>query len=273
MRNIFTNIQQNNIMKVYINSDDTREIAQNTQEKLIEISNDLEIEVVNNINDADIIISIGGDGTFLKSSKISTGKPIVGINTGTLGYLTEVLPKNIKKALQDILDGNYEIEERMMLEGELIKSNGDILKIPESLNEIAISKNAFGIIRFDAIVNGKLINSYTADGMLVCTPTGSTAYNFSCGGPIADPTVHIMTLTPIAPHTILNRSVILSDDSIVELKITELREDTTSYVLYDGKPIELFCGDVVRIKKSDKITKIIKLDNKSFIDDIHENIN
>ncbi|MBQ2666347.1 NAD(+)/NADH kinase [Methanobrevibacter sp.] len=260
-------------MKAYINADDTRQIALDTKQKVIEIFKELKIEITNDINDADMIISIGGDGTFLKSARLSTGKPIVGINTGTLGYLTEISPINIKKAFTNILDGKYHIEDRIMLEGEVIKKNGDVIKIPESLNEIAISKNAFGVVRFDAIINGKLINSYTADGILVCTPTGSTAYNLSCGGPIVDPTANILTLTPIAPHTVLNRSVILSKDSTVEIKITELRENTSSYVVYDGISMEVFSGDVIRIKKSYKITKIIKLEERSFIDNIRENIN
>ena len=149
---------------------------------------------------------------FLKTAKL-TDKPIIGVNTGTLGYLTEVNPDNLKDALGDLSDGNYHVEERMMLEGKLIKANGESMKIPESLNEIAILKNVNGVVRFDAIVNDRLINSYTADGILVCTPTGSTAYNLSCGGPIADPTAEILTLTPIAPHTVINRSIVLSKDS------------------------------------------------------------
>ena len=160
----------------------------------------------------------------------------------------------------------------MMLEGEIVKATGEVIKIPESLNEIAISKNTFGVVRFDAVVNNKLINSYTADGILICTPTGSTAYNLSCGGPIVDPTANIITLTPIAPHTILNRSIILSDDSVVEIKITELRANTSSFVLYDGNPIEIVSGDVVRIKKSDRIIKLIKFEDRNFIDTIREKI-
>ena len=159
-----------------------------------------------------------------------------------------------------------------MVEGEIVKPSGEVIEIPPALNEIGISKNAFGVVRFDVLVNEKLINSYTADGILVCTPTGSTAYNLSCGGPIVDPTAHILTLTPIAPHTVINRSIVLADDSTVEIKITELRENTTSYVLYDGHPLEVFSGDTVRIRKSDKITEIIKIENTSFIDTIRENI-
>lgn len=259
-------------MKIFVNSDE-REKTLKTRRKVLELSQMLDIEIAEDIGNCDIIISIGGDGTFLESSRLSCEKPIVGVNTGTLGYLTEISPENIEKAFKDIIDGNYYIEERMMIEGEVIRVNGDVKKIPPALNEIAISKRAFGVVRFDAIVNEKLINSYTADGILVCTPTGSTAYNLSCGGPIVDPTANIITLTPIAPHTILNRSIVLADDSVVEIEITELRDDTSSYVLYDGLPIEVCNSDKIRIRKSDKMTRIIKLENRSFIDNIRENIN
>ena len=259
-------------MKLFINYDKNNTKAIKTHDKLTKEAEKLNIDIINDINFADIIISIGGDGTFLKTARLSNQKEIIGINTGTLGYLTEITPENIETTLNYILSKKYYIEKRMMIEGEIIKSSGEVVKIPESLNEIAISKNTFGVVRFDAIVNKKLINSYTADGILICTPTGSTAYNLSCGGPIVDPTAHIITVTPIAPHTILNRSVILSDDSIVEIKITELRDNTSSYVLYDGIPIKIKNGDTVRIKKSDKVTNIIKLENRSFIDTIRENI-
>ena len=260
-------------MKIFINIDNHNEKAIKTKENLIKISNELDIEIIDEIKKADIVFSIGGDGTLLKTARLSCGKPLVGINTGTLGYLTEVNPDNLKIALEDILNGNYHIEDRMMIEGKIIKPDGKVIEIPEALNEIAISKNTFGVVRFDAIVNGKLINSYTADGILICTPTGSTAYNLSCGGPIVDPTAEIITLTPIAPHTIINRSIVLSNNSEVEIKITELRENTKSYVLYDGNPIEVFSEDTVKIRKSDKITKIIKIEDRSFIDTIRENIN
>jgi NAD+ kinase len=117
-----------------------------------------------------------------------------------------------------------------------------------------------------------LINSYTADGILICTPTGSTAYNLSCGGPIVDPTAKILTLTPIAAHSLLNRSIVFSDKSIIEIKITELRNNTQAFVLSDGSPLEITTKDTVRIRKSDQITKIVKLNWQSFIDTIHEKI-
>lgn len=260
-------------MNIFVNCDKNNELSLEIQDRIMQISENLDLEVVDDINTSDIIISIGGDGTFLKTSRKSREKPIIGINTGTLGYLTEINPENIEQALKNLIDGNYHVENRMMLEGEIVRANGEIVRIPQALNEIGISKNIIGVVRFDVLVNGKLINSYTADGILVCTPTGSTAYNLSCGGPIVDPTAEIITLTPIAPHTIINRSIVLADDSTVDIKITELRENTSSYVLSDGKPIEVFSSDTVRIKKSDKVTKIIKLEDRSFIDTIRETIN
>lgn len=260
-------------MKIYINEDDFNADAVKTKEAIIETSSEFDIEIVDDIDESDIVISVGGDGTFLETAGLAQQKPIIGINTGTLGYLTEVLPDNIEMALNDLLDGNYEIESRMMLEGEIIRPSGEVIRIPESLNEIAVSKNTLGVVRFDVMVNEKIINSYTADGILVCTPTGSTAYNLSCGGPIVDPSANIMTLTPIAPHSILNRSIILSDDSVVDIEITELRKNTTSHALYDGKSIEVFNGDMIRIRKSDKITKMVKIENRCFIDNIREKIN
>lgn len=258
-------------MKIFINADSFKKAASKTRDDLINCCDELDIKIVTDVSKADIIFSIGGDGTFLNTSKL-TDKPIIGINTGTLGYLTEVKPEDMKKALNSILNGNYNIENRMMVEGRILKSNGDEIRIPESLNEIAIAKNINGVVRFDAIVNDKLIYSYTADGILICTPTGSTAYNLSCGGPIVDPTAEILTLTPIASHTLINKSIVLSKNSIVKIKITEVRENTSAYVLHDGITIRLASGDVVEIKKSDKITKIIKLEDRSFVDTLRENI-
>ena len=136
----FSDAVQIMIMKIFIKTDNYKEIALKTRDDLIRHANDFDIEVTNEIGDADIIFSIGGDGTFLKTARLSD-KPIVGINTDTLGYLTEVNPDDIRLILKNIIDGEYYIEDRMMLEGEIIRKDGEIIEIPESLNEIAISKN------------------------------------------------------------------------------------------------------------------------------------
>lgn len=259
-------------MQIYINIDKSKEIAIKTKNELIDSCAKLSIDITDYPQEADIIFSIGGDGTFLASAHLSEGCSIIGINCGTLGYLTEVNPEDIHQVLTDILENKYYIEERMMLEGEIIKENGDKISIPPALNDISISKKSLGIIRFDTVIDGKLINSYTADGIILCTPTGSTAYNLSCGGPIVDPTAHIITLTPIAPHTILKRSIVLSDKSSIEIIITEIRNNSSSYVLYDGKPIEVTTGDVIRIHKSEKVSRIIKLNWQSFVETVRKTI-
>lgn len=258
-------------MQIFIQTDKNKKLAIKTEKEVKRACQQLQLKVTEKPEDADIICSIGGDGTFLHSSRLAEGKPIIGINCGTLGYLTDVNPEEIHKALKDIKEDKYYIEERMMIEGEIIRENKEKIKIPPSLNEIYLTKNTFGVVRFDTIIDEKLINSYTADGIIISTPTGSTAYNLSCGGPIVDPTAHIITLTPIAPHTILKRSIVLSDNSIIEIKLTEIRNNN-AYVLYDGKPLQVTVGDTIRIHKSDYNTKIIKLNWQSFIETIRKTI-
>ena len=258
-------------MKIFINTDTYKKRAVKTEEELTQYCRKLDIEIAEDIEESDIVFSIGGDGTFLKTARLSS-KPIIGINTGTVGFLTEINPDDLKSALDDIINQNYHIENRMMLEGEIHKADGEIINIPQSLNEIAVSKNMLGVVRFDVFVNGKFITSHTADGIIVCTPTGSTAYNFSCGGPVAEPTAEIITVTPIAPHSIINRSMILSENSVIEIKITELRDNTHSFVLYDGIPVEVVSGDSVKIFKSQRKTEIIKMDDSSFIKTISKKI-
>ena len=129
-------------MKIFINLDSTNQKSVQTKEKIIKLAESLKIETTDNVDECDILFSIGGDGTFLKTARLSSQKPIIGINTGTLGYLTEINPQDVEKALKDIINDNYYLEDRMMLEGEIIKANGDVVEIPESLNEIAISKNS-----------------------------------------------------------------------------------------------------------------------------------
>ena len=258
-------------MKIYINHDNSKEKAINTKDKLIALSDELNIEVVDKSQNADFAFSIGGDGTFLKTSSKSN-KPLVGINCGTLGFLTDTNPEDIESALIQLIDGNYKIENRMMIEGEIIKKD-ETISIPPSLNDIYITKNNFGILRFSISIDGKIISPYTADGLILCTPTGSTAYNFSCGGPVSDPTAEIITITPIAPHTLINRSLIISDESVVEINMKELRSNTTAFVMQDGNPIQISDSDVLRIKKSDRVAQIVKFENQSFIDNIRTKIN
>ena len=143
-------------MKIYINCDKFKEIAKKSQKDLIKICDELKIEIAEDIDEADIVCSIGGDGTLLKSASISKEKAILGINCGSLGFLTEIEPNDIKKALEEILDNKYFIENRMMLEGEIIKANGEMIKIPPALNEVSISKSSAisGTVRNQRLYSG-----------------------------------------------------------------------------------------------------------------------
>ena len=215
----------------------------------------------------DCAIVIGGDGSFIEAARALTGHdiPILGINMGTLGYLTEVEVSHIEEALAKVIAEDYTTESRMMLEGEF--ENGDI---DISLNDIIVSrKGALRVIHFDLFVKGELLNSYEADGVIVSTPTGSTAYNLSAGGPIVQPTASMIVITPICSHALNTSSVVLSAEDEIEIRIREGRNGTTEEVVvaFDGADmVTLFTGDTVKIRKSDAVTKIMKFNKVSFLE-------
>ena len=215
----------------------------------------------------DCAIVIGGDGTFIKAARAFVGKnvPILGINMGTLGYLTEVEVSNIESAIEQIVKEEYILENRMMLEGVFDNGNTDI-----SLNDVILArKNALRVIHFDLLVGGELLNSYVADGVIISTPTGSTAYNLSAGGPIIQPTAEMIVITPICSHALNTSSVVISADDEIEIRIGKGKNDTVEEVLiaFDGEdPVTLFTGDVMKIRKSAASTKIMKLSKVSFLE-------
>jgi len=165
----------------------------------------------------DCCIVLGGDGTMLQAARNVAEKdiPILGVNLGTLGYLAEIEKSGIDSAFKQIFDGNYEIEDRMMLYGKINGAESDY-----ALNDIVIARGAaIQVINLNIYVNGMFLNSYHADGLIMSTPTGSTGYNMSAGGPIVEPSAQLILMTPICPHTINARSIILSenDDVVVEI--------------------------------------------------------
>ena len=158
--------------------------------------------------DLDYAIVIGGDGSFIEVARALRGRdvPILGVNMGTLGYLTEVELTNIEGALERVVKGRYTVEKRMMLEGSFDGERMDL-----ALNDIVVArKGAVRVIHFRLFVNGELLNSYEADGVIISTPTGSTAYNLAAGGPIVEPTASMIVITPICPHALNTSSIVLS---------------------------------------------------------------
>src|SRR3972149_11453456 len=218
----------------------------------------------------DAIIAVGGDGTFLRASKYSFRKeiPVLGINVGNLGFLTVVDTCNMYEAIDRLLKNTYKIEKRMLLEGRLFK-NEKVIENKElpylALNEFAITRSMLGkIIRFEIIVNKISIKNFAADGIIISTPTGSTAYSLSAGGPIVEPKSEVIIITPICPHTLLSRSIILSPENKLEIMISSRNERDSIGV--DGKTarVSIKPDHIFKVKKSKSKLKLITFNKDTF---------
>jgi len=199
----------------------------------------------------DLVIAIGGDGTMLSAARLVANYdvPLLGINLGHLGFLADILPNEISTTLADILNGQFIEERRYLLQSEIIR-DGQVLQIDEAVNDVVIQKwNIARLISFDTFVNGIFLHSQRSDGMIVATPTGSTAYALSGGGPILDSTLDAMALVPICPHTLSNRPIVIDGNSHIEMVIGTGEADHARLTC-DG---ELMCklshGDRIRVRK------------------------
>ena len=243
------------------------------------------------------VIVLGGDGTVLQAAGRPNGSPpILGINLGTVGYLAEIDRDYWQEALMQLFNGCYSIENRMMLEGCLSvsrDSEGNIIdestleeegeelhhdyRLYHALNDAVIARiGALRVINYDVYVNGKFLNSYNADGIIVSTPTGSTGYNLSAGGPIVEPSSEMIVLTPICPHQINIRSILLSAKDVITIRIgrTNRQRVLEAEADFDGSGrVSLLTGDAVSIRKSDRVTQLIKFENRSFLEILRAKMN
>lgn len=225
--------------------------------------------------DVDCMVVLGGDGTVLQAAR-DAGQlhiPMIGVNLGTLGYMTEIEPEGLKEALDRLIAGDYQQESRMMLKGTVFLSEG-CAEEDWALNDIVISRSgSLQIIKFNIFVNGQFLHDYDADGVIVTTPTGSTGYNLSAGGPLVEPGAKLIMVTPICPHTLNQRSIVLSPEDVVDIEIVKGKEDRvqTVEVSFDGgHVIPLRTGDRVRVVKSEKSTEFIRLNRVSFLEVLHK---
>ena len=224
--------------------------------------------------DAYCMIVLGGDGTMLQAAwdVRKTNIPLIGVNLGTLGYMTEVEPGGLEEALDQLMAGTVVSESRMMLNGKVYGREGKVTE-DWSLNDIVISRSgALQVIKMNIYVNGQFLKDYSADGVIVTTPTGSTGYNLSAGGPIAEPSSRLIIMTPICPHTLSSRSIILSPEDVIDIEIPEGREGRTQQVTanFDGAhEVPMCTGDRIRIVKSEKTTEILSLHRASFLEVLH----
>lgn len=219
--------------------------------------------------DIEGILVVGGDGTLLQAARdvVYRGIPLLGINLGHLGYLAEVDTHNLEKALDKLLSDNYIQEERMMLVGTVYR-DGRVIGRDIALNDIVISRDGhLRVIRLNNYVNNEYLNSYDADGIILATPTGSTGYSLSCGGPIVSPGAILTIMTPIAPHALNTRSMIFPGEDVITVELGEGRKEETekAHAVFDGDTvINLVTGDRIVICKAAVSTKILKLKTLSF---------
>jgi len=221
----------------------------------------------------DFLVSIGGDGTILRSTIFvkDLGIPIIGINTGRLGFLATIQVDAIEQAIQNILDGHYKISERSLLSVKTEPENLDIVAMDFALNEITVSrKNTTAMITVDTYLDGEFLNSYWSDGLIVSTPTGSTGYSLSCGGPVITPGANNFVLTPIAPHNLSARPLIIPDHTEVQLTV-DGREDM-HLISLDSRVVTLANGTIIKIKKADFTIKMIDLLDETFFSTLRKKL-
>ncbi|CAN5578418.1 NAD(+)/NADH kinase [soil metagenome] len=216
---------------------------------------------------ADLIVVLGGDGTMISTARLTGSREILvlGINYGSLGYLTEFRIEEMFAALEEILAGNYETDRRVMLEVEHWRGN-EKLASGRVLNDVVINKAVLArIIEIKVELNNQFVNDFRADGLIVATPTGSTAYSLSAGGPIVYPSMNAIILTPICPFTLTNRPIVIPDNAEINLR---LKNESDGVVLtLDGQiGYQMQVGDCVRIRKSPTTFNLVQPPNRNYFD-------
>jgi len=222
---------------------------------------------------ADLILVLGGDGTMIATARVmgDSEVPVLGVNYGGLGYLAEFRIEELYAALESILAGNFRLDKRLMLEVDLMRGDASVAH-NRVLNDVVINKSALArIIQIEAYLNQQFVNSFRADGLIVSTPTGSTAYNLSAGGPIIFPSMEAVVITPICPFTLSNRPIVVPDDSSIELRLKTDQEDVT--LTLDGQVgLPLKVDDRVVIHKSKTTFNLVQPANRNYFDVLRDKL-
>ncbi len=214
----------------------------------------------------DLIISVGGDGSVLSAAHeaIGNGTPILGINTGNVGYMTAIGPDALE-SLGRVLDGHYSVEERTMLSAEIIYEDRVYYSVPASLNDIVITKAASSVIApIELYCHGQDAGRYDADGVIFATPTGSTAYSLSAGGPLIDPSMDCICVTPICPHSVLARPAVYAPDSVFVCRAGDWRHGSLELTADGAEPVGIPDGAYVIVRKSEMLTRFVTLGENGF---------
>ncbi len=226
----------------------------------------LDNEVEEICSKCELIICLGGDGTFLKTARTAYlyNLPILGINLGSLGFLTDIEKGEIDKAVESIFQNNYTIEERMMLSSRIYK-DGKLFAEDVAINDVSISRaGILRILHLSTYIDDNFFDMFPGDGIVVATPTGSTAYSMSAGGPIAEPTSKLIIVTPICPHMLYSRSFVASDERRVKVSVSDGFEHKALVTVDGQKNYEITGGDYIEIEKAASKLKILKIHSKNF---------
>lgn len=278
---IITNIHKDNNNELANHVKGLLEVQNCFCQMLDSVDNATKEYKVIDINEVDerveCVIAVGGDGTLLRVSNNLKALDVVfvGINLGRLGFLAEISTEDIEHSVKRLVEDDFNVESRMMLSARLIRDGKELINA-NVLNDIVLHRGAeISISNYDVYVNDNFLGTYNADGLIIATPTGSTAYNMSAGGPFARPDSHVIILTPICSHALGSRSIIFSKNDHIEVRIAEDRKNdkqSRGLSLDGGKRYEMQSGDIVKIEMADETTKILKFGDESFLQTIREKI-
>ena len=224
--------------------------------------------------ECDVVIVLGGDGTILDAAHRlgPTDVAVAGVNLGQLGFLTSCKDNEMELLVSALASGNHRVVPRMLLKATVHLTDGTTSEY-FAVNEITFTRGQTGrIVAIDAYIDGDLLNHYRADGLIVATPTGSTAYSLAAGGPLISPRAHNIVITPICPHSLSNRSLVLTDSSVVELKSVDSSETPTLFSVDGRHPVEVMHGGKIIVEKADHKLNIIRLEGRSFFSTLRQKL-
>ncbi|MGB5295892.1 MAG: NAD(+)/NADH kinase [Thermoanaerobaculia bacterium] len=249
-----------------------RQLGVALEETILEAHPELQAEAFDRSEVYDLVVVLGGDGTLLSVARnLADSIPILGVNMGNLGFLTEVPRSELYPSLMRFLAGDYGVDERALLDVTLKRASGE--EVPyRVLNDAVINKSALArIIELVVTVDGHRVATYRSDGLIISTPTGSTAYNLAAGGPILNPMLPVVVVTPICPHTLTLRPIVVPDSGSVEIRLETSHEEV--YLTLDGQEgTQIEFGDTISLRRSEDVVRLIKTSDRTFYDSLRDKL-
>ena len=249
-----------------------RQLGVALEETILKANPEVQAEAFDRSETYDLVVVLGGDGTLLSVARsLADSIPILGVNMGNLGFLTEVPRSELYPSIMKFLEGDYEVDERALLDVSLRRATGEEVSY-RVLNDAVINKSALArIIELVVTVDGHRVATYRSDGLIISTPTGSTAYNLAAGGPILNPQLPVVVVTPICPHTLTLRPIVVPDSASVELRLETPHEEV--YLTLDGQEgTQIECGDTIRLRRSNDVVRLVKTSDRTFYDSLRDKL-